>query len=67
MSELPPINHEKVSARLANRLAESILQNTQLEVLAEAIRDQRDSSTQTQQLLQQTVDEFRATELSKEE
>lgn len=61
MSDLPAINHEKVSARLASRLAESILQSTQLEVLAESLRDERDISVQTQQSLQQTVEELQTT------
>ena len=60
MSELPAINHEKVSGRLASKLAESILQSAQLEVLAEALRDERDIATQNQQSLQRTIEELQS-------
>lgn len=42
MSELPYIEFEKVSARLSAKLSDVIYQNSQLEVLAEALRDERD-------------------------
>ena len=45
MTSLPDIDHQKVANKLALKLAESLLQSTQLEVLAESIRDERDSAT----------------------
>lgn len=56
MSELPAINHEKVAARLATRLADCLLQNTQLEALAESLRDERDAAMQNYRGIQGRLD-----------
>lgn len=44
MSNLPEIDHQKVANKLAVKLAEANLQITQIEALAESLRDQRDEA-----------------------
>lgn len=65
MSSLPEIDHAKVSQRLASKSSETTLQLFQLEVLAEALRDERDiARADAQRLesekaeLQRTLDEL---------
>lgn len=42
MSTLPSIDPNKVSQRLLTKASEYLLQTIQLEILAEALRDERD-------------------------
>lgn len=56
MSTLPEIDSEKVISKLSAKLAETQMHNTKLEVLAEALRDQRDAAYQTINSLQGLVD-----------
>lgn len=44
MSSLPTIDQSKVASRLVTKLSEVISQSTQLEILAEALRDERDDA-----------------------
>lgn len=45
MSDLPAINYQIVSQKLASKVAELTLQCTALENLAESLRTQRDETT----------------------
>lgn len=47
MSELPQIDPAKIAQRLVTKNGELTYQVTQLEVLAEALRDQRDNAEAT--------------------
>jgi hypothetical protein len=44
MSQLPEVDMRTVAQRLSLKLSDQIFQTTQLEVLAEALRDERDSA-----------------------
>jgi hypothetical protein len=44
MTALPEINYQAVCQRLSGKISELIYQNTQLEILAELLRDERDSA-----------------------
>ena len=44
MTDLPEIDYKKVAHKLAAKNTEALLQIAQLEVLAEALRDERNSA-----------------------
>lgn len=59
MSSLPEIDHSKVSQRLASKVSESTLHVFQLEVLAEALRDERDTALLNLEAVTTERDELR--------
>lgn len=60
MAALPEINYQIVAQKLSLKLSESIFQSTQLEVLAESIRDERDQLVQQVQELENNINELRS-------
>lgn len=44
MSQLPPIDYQKVAQRLSQELATTTLAKSSLEILAEALRSERDNA-----------------------
>ena len=60
MSELPQIDTAKVTQKLITKNSELTYQVTQLEVLAEALRDQRDEATGRILELEQKIEDWDA-------
>lgn len=66
MSELPSINTSSVQTKLLTRLSESLLQGIQLEVLAEALRSERDEAHNEVHRLRSELDAIRTAPQSTE-